>query len=69
MTVPTSFASSQEFVRALKGASDPPQPGGLHKIEIARQAWDNTSFHVPNKGEVIADWIVTTFSKEKSANA
>ncbi|EIW86519.1 hypothetical protein CONPUDRAFT_44408 [Coniophora puteana RWD-64-598 SS2] len=69
MTVPTSFTSSQEFVRTLKGASDPPQPGGLHKIEIARQAWDNTSFHVPNKGEVIADWIVTTFSKEKSANA
>lgn len=57
--------SSQDFVRALKAQPDPPQVGGSTKIEIAVQAWSNTAFYVPSKGEVIADWILTKFLKEK----
>ncbi|KAG5639320.1 hypothetical protein H0H81_004523 [Sphagnurus paluster] len=57
--------SSRDFVTALKAASDPPTPGGLFKIQIARQAWDNPSFYVPNKAEVIVEWIVSKFLKER----
>lgn len=58
--------SSQGFVRALKAHSDPPAPGGPFKIEIARQAWDDFSFYVPSKAEVIVDWILSKFLKEKA---
>lgn len=58
--------SSQSFVQALKAASDPPNPGAPFKIHIARDVWDNTSFYVPNKAEVIADWILTKFAKDKT---
>ena len=57
--------SSQDFVRSLKLASDPPLVGGPYKIEIAQQAWEDTSFYVPNKAEVIADWILAKFLKDK----
>ncbi|EGO00500.1 hypothetical protein SERLA73DRAFT_107635, partial [Serpula lacrymans var. lacrymans S7.3] len=57
--------TSQNFVRALKASTDPPHPGGLQKIEIAQLTWDNTSFAVPNKGEVIIDWILTRLLKDK----
>ncbi|KAF9535580.1 Urb2/Npa2 family-domain-containing protein [Crepidotus variabilis] len=57
--------SSQDFVRALKAQPDPPSPGGPTKIEIAEQAWANSGFYVPSKGEVIADWILTRLLKEK----
>jgi len=61
----TLAQSSQGFVRALKAASDPPQPGGLQKIDIARQAWDDATFYVPSKAEVIAEWILTRLLKDK----
>jgi hypothetical protein len=57
---------SQAFVRALKSPSDPPQSEGPPKIEIAREAWDNTSFYVPNKGEVVVDWLLTKLLKDKA---
>lgn len=60
-----TFKSSQDFVRALKAASDPPVAGGPSKIEIAQQAWANTSFYMPSKAEVIVDWIFTKLLKEK----
>ncbi|KAG6866798.1 hypothetical protein C0991_008734 [Blastosporella zonata] len=60
-----SISTSQDFVRALKSASDPPIQGGPLKIEIARQTWDNVSFHVPNKAEVVVEWIMGKFLKEK----
>lgn len=62
----TLFQSSQDFIRALKASSDPPNTGGLCKIDIARQAWDNNSFYLPSKAEIIAEWILSTLSKEKS---
>ncbi|GLB36377.1 hypothetical protein LshimejAT787_0306650 [Lyophyllum shimeji] len=60
-----SVQTSQGFVRALKAASDPPLPGGQQKIEIARQVWDDASFYVPNKAEVVMEWILSKFLKEK----
>ncbi|KAG6837114.1 hypothetical protein H0H93_014420 [Arthromyces matolae] len=60
----TSIETPQGFVRALKASSDPLEDG-QSKIEIARQVWDNTSFHVPNKTEVIVDWILSKFLKDK----
>lgn len=57
--------SSQSFIRCLKASSDPPQPDGPFKIEIARDAWNNESFYVPNKGEVTVDWLLTKLLKDK----
>ena len=57
--------SSQDFVRSLKLASDPPLVGGPYKIEIAQEAWEDASFYVPNKAEIIADWILAKFLKDK----
>ncbi|PSR71300.1 hypothetical protein EW026_g399 [Hermanssonia centrifuga] len=61
--------SAQEFIRALKAPSDPPHPDGLSKVDIARQAWDDTSLYVPNKEEAITDWILTRFLKDKDKDA
>jgi hypothetical protein len=58
--------SSQDFVRALKAASDPPVvAGGLTKFEIAEAAWNNANFYVPSKAELIADWLFTKLLKER----
>jgi hypothetical protein len=56
----------QSFVRALKAPTDPPRPAGPLKIEIARGVWDTSSFYVPNKGELIVDWILARLLKDKS---
>ncbi|KAG6902814.1 hypothetical protein C0995_011301 [Termitomyces sp. Mi166 len=61
----TSIKTPQAFIRALKAPSDPPVQGGQLKIEIARQVWDDLSFLVPNKAEVVVDWILGKFLKEK----
>lgn len=58
--------SSQEFVRALKSTLDPPVPEGPLKVEIATQAWEDASFYVPRKAEIIVDWILGKFLKDKS---
>jgi hypothetical protein len=58
--------SPQEFVRALKSVSDPPIPEGPSKLEIAIQAWEDASFYVPRKAEVIVDWILSRLLKDKS---
>ncbi|KAG5648160.1 hypothetical protein DXG03_006114 [Asterophora parasitica] len=60
-----SVQTSQGFVRALKAASDPPTTGGPSKIKIAREAWDDASFYVPNKAEVVVEWVLSKFLKEK----
>ncbi|KAF5312634.1 hypothetical protein D9619_003319 [Psilocybe cf. subviscida] len=57
--------SSQDFVRALKAAVDPPVSGGPPKIDIALKAWNDSSFYVPSKAEIIADWLLTKLLKEK----
>ncbi|KIM48444.1 hypothetical protein M413DRAFT_440178 [Hebeloma cylindrosporum] len=60
-----TIESSQDFVRALRSASDPPTAGGPLKVEIAQLAWNNASFYVPSKAELIADWVLTKLLKEK----
>ncbi|KAH6917636.1 Urb2/Npa2 family-domain-containing protein [Coprinopsis sp. MPI-PUGE-AT-0042] len=60
--------SSQNFVRTLKSPNDPPVPGGPLKIALAEQAWEDTTFRVPNKEEVIVDWLLAKWSKEKPSN-
>ncbi|KAL4243177.1 hypothetical protein ABKN59_000993 [Abortiporus biennis] len=57
--------SAQDFVRALKSPNDPPHPGGPAKIELAQAAWEDESLYIPNKGEVIADWLLTKLLKDK----
>ncbi|KAF7982078.1 hypothetical protein HWV62_30382 [Athelia sp. TMB] len=66
MDISEALKSSQSFVRALKAPSDPPQKDGPSKIEIALDAWSDQSFYVPNKGEVISEWILTKLLKDKS---
>ncbi|TFK76878.1 hypothetical protein BDN72DRAFT_890675 [Pluteus cervinus] len=63
------MSSSQDFVRALRTGSDPPVQGGPTKIELAKQTWDDATFYVPEKAKVIAEWILSTFAKEKSAES
>uniref|UniRef100_A0A8H7Y6I5 Nucleolar 27S pre-rRNA processing Urb2/Npa2 C-terminal domain-containing protein n=1 Tax=Psilocybe cubensis TaxID=181762 RepID=A0A8H7Y6I5_PSICU len=60
-----NLTSSQDFVRSLKASSDPPVTGGPFKIDIARQCWNNTSFYVPSKAEVISEWVFTKLIKDK----
>lgn len=64
----TGLQSSQNFVRTLKSPNDPPVPGGPLKIALAEQAWEDTTFRVANKEEVIVDWLLTKWLKEKSAD-
>ncbi|PPR01182.1 hypothetical protein CVT24_006058 [Panaeolus cyanescens] len=54
--------SSQDFVRALKATGTT----SSFKIDLARNAWNDKSFYVPNKEDIISEWILTTFTKEKS---
>ncbi|KAJ8084273.1 hypothetical protein PM082_003041 [Marasmius tenuissimus] len=49
---------SSQLVRALKSNPDDPQ-----NIQLAREAWDDKAFYAPRKGEAIADWILTRFSR------
>ncbi|TFK90203.1 hypothetical protein K466DRAFT_574360 [Polyporus arcularius HHB13444] len=58
--------NAQDFIRALKASSDPPQPGGPFKIDIARLAWDDAQLYVPNKSEAIVEWLLSRLLKEKS---
>lgn len=58
--------SANDFIRALKAPSDPPHPNGPSKIQIARQAWDNNNLYVPGKAEIIVDWILTRFLKDRT---
>ncbi|KAJ2920391.1 hypothetical protein MD484_g47, partial [Candolleomyces efflorescens] len=61
----TALQSAQQFIKALKAQADPPVRDGPLKIDLAEQAWQDASFHLPNKAEVIADWILSKFFKER----
>ncbi|KAG0697175.1 Urb2/Npa2 family-domain-containing protein [Suillus ampliporus] len=62
----TTPLSAQSFVRLLKAPTDPPNPESPPKIEIACAAWDDTTLHIPNKHELIAEFILTRLLKDKS---
>ncbi|GAB1523895.1 hypothetical protein RhiTH_007046 [Rhizoctonia solani] len=52
------LSSSQEFIRALKAPKDPPRPGGIRKLDLARQAWELETLFIPSKAEVIVEWVL-----------
>ncbi|KAJ6519597.1 Urb2/Npa2 family-domain-containing protein [Mycena sanguinolenta] len=58
--------ASQVVYHALKAPSDPPRAGGPSKIQIASTAWEDRSLYMPNKGQVISDWILTKLLKDKA---
>lgn len=62
------YSSSHAIIKALKGAQDPPYPGGPSKIEIARYAWRAEDVHFPSKDEVLTEWILSNFLKDKGKN-
>ena len=61
-----AYCTPQTIIKALKGPNDPPKNGGPSKIEIAKFAWDSTAIRFPNKDEVLAEWIINSFLKEKA---
>jgi hypothetical protein len=62
----TTLLSAQSFVRLLKAPTDPPNPESPPKIQIACAAWDDVTIHIPNKHELIAEFILTRLLKDKS---
>jgi hypothetical protein len=62
----TTPLSAQSFVRLLKAPTDPPHPESPPKIRIAFAAWDDATTHIPNKHELIAEFILTRLLKDKS---
>lgn len=62
----SAIRTAQDFVRALKAPSDPPSAGLPRKVQIAREGWDDQAFHVPNKAELIVDWLLGRFQKERN---
>ncbi|KAF8213299.1 Urb2/Npa2 family-domain-containing protein [Mycena galopus ATCC 62051] len=59
--------ASQAVYHALKAPADPPRVGGPSKIQIATTAWEDKSLYMPNKGEVIAEWVLSKLLKDKAA--
>jgi hypothetical protein len=58
-------STSQDFIRALKAPADPPSGHAFSKIQMASQAWFQSTFYFPNKDQAITDWILNRFLKEK----
>lgn len=58
-------STSQDLIRALKAPADPPNGYVVSKIRTASWAWSQSTFYFPNKDQVIADWILARFLKEK----
>ncbi|GJE87799.1 Urb2 domain-containing protein [Phanerochaete sordida] len=59
--------SPHDFVRALRAPADPPQPGAPQKVQLARDVWNNASLYVPNKAELIAEFLLSRLLKDKDA--
>ena len=58
--------SAQDFIRALKAPADPPLPGGPSRLAVARDAWDDAAFYVPNKDEAVAEWLLGRLLKDRA---
>lgn len=69
--IPISMAtkSGLDLIHALKASSDPPVHGGKSKIDIATEAWNDQSFHLPGKAELLGDFILTRFAKDKDIDS
>lgn len=64
----SEHATSHSIIKALKGPTDPPTPAGPVKISIAQHAWKSDSIYFPNKDEVLVEWILSLFSRQKGRN-
>lgn len=65
---PISMATSKsglDLIHALKASSDPPVHEEKSKIDIATEAWNDQSFYLPGKAELLGDFILTRFAKDK----
>ena len=51
------FNVMDTLVKALKAS------GGPSKLTVAADAWRDSSFHAPNKAEIIVEWILLTFKQ------
>lgn len=58
-------STSEDLIRALRAPADPPGGHGFPKIQMAFQAWSQSTLYFPNKDQVIADWVLTRFLREK----
>ncbi|KAJ7169665.1 Urb2/Npa2 family-domain-containing protein [Mycena filopes] len=58
---------AESIYQALKGP-DPPRVGGPSKIEIASSAWQDKSLYMPNKGELIVEWLLAKFLKDRAVS-
>lgn len=59
--------SSEAFIKALKGSTDPVYEGGPTKIELAAEAFARSALYIPAKREIIAEWILSKLFKERKA--
>jgi hypothetical protein len=52
------------LLRLLRSPNDPPQPGGLSKIELATQVWARSTPQLPGKAEILKEWILSSWDQK-----
>ncbi|KAI6020875.1 Urb2/Npa2 family-domain-containing protein [Pisolithus microcarpus] len=52
------------LVRLLKAPTDPPSPEGPPKIDVANEAWLDTSFGAAKKAEVLVEWLLSALGRD-----
>ncbi|OCF78752.1 hypothetical protein I204_00696 [Kwoniella mangroviensis CBS 8886] len=67
--LPAYLTSASGLIKNLKAASDPPQSGFPLKIDIALEAWQQDSFHVPRKADVLRDWVIETWTRNHKGSS
>jgi len=65
MSLPDYLLSAHALVKALKAARDPPQDGGPTKLSIATTAIHEENTYLPNKEQIVLDFILDTWSRSK----
>jgi hypothetical protein len=66
ISIPTRM-SAFALIKALKGNENPPLGYTERKIELAQKAWLNDAVYIPQKAQVLRDWIVDSWSRTKHA--
>ena len=65
MTLPDYLLSAHALVKALKAPTDPPQDGGSTKLEIAIKAIHEKDTYLPNKEQIVLEFILDAWSRSK----
>jgi len=63
--LPSHLSSAHALVKALKAAKDPPIPDGPSKLDIARLAVAASDIYLPNKHQIISEWILDAWARSK----